>query len=403
MSKHDIVVYGATGFTGVRTARYLAKEHGLRLAIAGRDPAKLEAVARSLGRDVGVIVATSNDPASIDRMAQDARVVVSTVGPYRAYGSPVVDACVKHGAHYADITGEPVWVRDMIDKHHANAEARRVKIVPFCGYDSIPSDLGAYLCVKALRRDHGETCRRVEAFHSFKGGINGGTFATVIEFGESGDLPRMRLPFLLSEGPRPNATVERESQDPTRAFFHPKVGRWVAPFVMGMMNSRVVRRSASLDGRYGDDFVYQEYWKAPMAAAAHAMAVGMVAGKAAVQNPLARRLMKRFGPKPGVGPSEDQIENGYFKTVLYAEGDSGSEVSVEISGKGDPGNSATVRFLGESALALAEGRDLPDRYGVLTPVSGIGEVLVDRLRRREMKIEVTPLSPRSRRADATVQ
>ncbi|MCC6807967.1 MAG: saccharopine dehydrogenase NADP-binding domain-containing protein [Deltaproteobacteria bacterium] len=394
MSKYDIVVFGASGFTGARTAKYLAKDHGLRLAIAGRSKKKLEAVASTLGRDVGIIEAASEDHAAIDRMAAAARVVVTTAGPYARYGTPVVDACVAHGAHYADITGETAWVRDMIDKHHHAARQKRVKIVPFCGFDSVPSDLGAFLAATTLRRSHGEACRKVEAFFTIKGGVNGGSFATMLNFGETGEQRRMALPFLLSEGPRPNARVEKESRDVRSVFRHAKLDRWVSPFVMGTINTRVVRRSHSLltaEGQgYGEDFVYQEYQASKSRAAALAMTAGLAAINALVSRPLTRRLLEKVGPKPGVGPSEAAIENGFFRTTLLGTGDSGGEVWVELSGQGDPGNWATVRFLGESALALAEGRDLPERYGVLTPASGIGEVLADRLRRAGLKVDVTP-------------
>jgi short subunit dehydrogenase-like uncharacterized protein len=393
---YDVVVFGATGFTGARAAKYLAADHGLKLAIAGRDEAKLHAVARGLGRDVSVIVADSRDPRSIDRMCAQARVVASTVGPFALYGTPVVDACVAHGAHYVDITGETPWVRDMIDKHHERAVERRVKIVPFCGFDSIPSDLGASLCVRTLRRNHGEGCRRVEAFFTVKGGFNGGSFATFLNFSEGGERGRLGLPFLLSEGPRPSAVVERESKDPHAVFLHPKIDRWVAPFVMGTINTRVVRRSASLaaaEGRgYGDEFVYQEYWRTGSKAQAYALAVGQLALDTLVKHPLSRRVLARFGPKPGSGPSEAAVEHGFFRTQLVGTGEGGSEVWVDMSCQGDPGNHATTRFLCESALALAEGRDLPNRYGVLTPATGIGDVLVDRLRRSGIRIDISPKS-----------
>jgi short subunit dehydrogenase-like uncharacterized protein len=344
---------------------------------------------------VGVIVASSDEPTSVDRMCAQARVVLSTVGPFALHGTPVVDGCVAHGAHYVDITGETPWVRDIIDKHHARAVERRVKIVPFCGYDSIPSDLGAHLCARTLRRDHGEACRSIEAFHRAKAGrVNGGTFATLLNFGQARDRRRMALPFLLSDGPEPSAEVERESRDPKSIFLHPKIERWVTPFAMGPINTRVVRRSASLlaaEGRgYGEGFVYQEYWRAGSRAEAFAMAAALQALDKLVKNPLTRRVLEALGPKPGEGPSEEQIANGFFRSQLVGTGERGSEVWVDISGRGDPGNWATVRFVCESALSLAEGRDLPERYGVLTPATGIGDVLVDRLRRAGIKIDITP-------------
>lgn len=389
----DVIVYGASGFTGARAAKYLAQQPGLKLAIAGRDRSKLEAVAAQLGREVPILLADSSDRDAVSKMVAQGRVIVATAGPFAKYGSAVVEACVQHSAHYVDITGETPWVRDMIDRHHASAQQKKVKIIPFCGYDSVPSDLGAWLCMRTLRNG-GEGTRHVDALHVAKGGLNGGTFATAMNFAETGDGARMALPFLLSEGSRPPAIVERESQDPKGAMLHEKSGRWTAPFFMGQINTRVVRRSASLmameERPYGTDFVYQEYWRAGSRLQAEVMARGMRVMNAAIASALVRPLLKKLGPKPGQGPSEAAVEGGFFQSDLYGLGENGGEVHVKIAGKGDPGNHATIRFLCESALALAEGRDIPERYGVLTPATGIGGVLAERLRAIGMTIDITP-------------
>lgn len=403
----DVVLYGASGFTGRQTVAYIAaatRPGELRWAIAGRNRDKLESVRTTLGergRDIEVIVADAGDQSALDSLAGRTRVVLTTAGPYALYGSGLVEACVRQRTHYVDITGETVWVRDMIDRHHSRAEADGTRIIPFCGFDSVPSDLGAYLMARHLQRASSE-CGRVTAWYQMRGGLNGGTMATAFNLYDSGQSRRAADLFLLNPA---TTTAKKEdiaaNDDPTGPCFDRGAGFWGAPFVMGPINTRVVRRSAALFDRwnagYGPDFTYQEYTKFSGIGGmvgASLLSVGSAVFRALMQSPL-RRQLKKLAPKPGEGPSEKTMNEGWFRCELLATAVNGQNtrpVRGLIAGQGDPGNRSTVRFLCESALALAlEPERLPGgplRGGVLTPATALGDLLIDRLRRSGMTLEV---------------
>lgn len=396
---YDLVLYGASGFTGRQAADYLARHaRGLRWAMAGRDAAKLEAAREQAGADVELLVAGSGDRAALDALAARARVVASTAGPFALYGGALVEACVRHRTHYADITGETPWVRDLIDRHHARAAADGTRIVPCCGFDSVPSDLGAWLAARHFRERRGTGCVEVKAYFRMSGGLNGGTIATVLNLLESGAAARARDPFLLSPGRHPRQELER-NRDPDSVGYDADIGAWVGPFFMGPVNTRVVRRSAALceawGESYGTGFRYQEYlrygggpagWLAAQAANG---AAGLFS--AALASP-ARALIRPLLPQPGSGPSQRTREQGWFECLLIGAGEDSSRTRGRIAFKGDPGNRATVTFLCESALALAQDHDrLPGgskRGGVLTPATGLGDALVARLKGAGTAIEV---------------
>jgi short subunit dehydrogenase-like uncharacterized protein len=246
----DVVLYGATGFTGRQTVRYFHKfaPPDLRWAIAGRNQSTLEA----LNSGVPVMVADSSNQNAIDKMVERTRVMLSTAGPFALYGTGIVDACVRFRTHYCDITGETPWVRSLIDRYQDQATAEGTRLIPFSGFDSIPSDLGAMLVAGAL----GPQTTTVKAFFQISGGLNGGTLASALNMAETGADKLMRDPFLLSPLiQRPLKDLER---DPTAGAFDEDAQTWVAPFVMGAINTRVVRRSCQI---LGVDFAYQEYLK----------------------------------------------------------------------------------------------------------------------------------------------
>ena len=399
--RFDVTLYGATGFVGRQTARYFAAQgqgQDLRWAVAGRSAAKLEALrAEHIEAAPGVLVADAGDAAALDALAAQSRVVLSTAGPFARYGSELVAACVRHGTHYVDITGETPWVREMIDRHHAEAARRGTRIVPGCGFDSVPSDLGAWLVARALHAQHGERCARVKACFSMRGGLNGGTAASLFNTLDEGVQAQLDDPFLLNpEGTAPvNAAAHR---DPLGALRDADFDCWLAPFVMGPINTRVVRRSAALlaaRGPYAPGFHYQEYTRigrgAGAALAATALAVGMAAGRTALAVEPLRRVAQRFAPAPGEGPSERTMDSGSFRCELIGVGERGSVQRGRIAGRGDPGNRATMVFVCESALALArDAGKLPGgaRFGgVLTPSTAFGAVLAGRLRAAGMTIE----------------
>lgn len=384
--RHDIVLYGATGFVGRQTVAYLAAHGGgLRWALAGRSAERLEAARGA--NDADIVVADAADEAALSRLASGARVVLSTAGPFARHGSALVAACVAARTDYVDITGETPWVRAMIDAHHGRAERDGTRIVPGCGFDSVPSDLGAWLLVQALRA-RGERCLEAKAAFALAGGVNGGTLASMFEALDRGQRGAFDDPFLLN--PPESAPGDAAAHaDPIAPHHDADFGAWVGPFFMGPVNTRVVRRSAALLG-YGDDFRYQEYLRfgsGPLAAVA---AAGAAFASQAAQGALAfapvRQALKAVVPSPGEGPSEAAMDGGWFRCELVARGDRGSRLRGRIADRGDPGNRATTTFVCEAALLLAEGRGAR-RGGVLTPAAALGEAYARRLRDAGMTVE----------------
>jgi short subunit dehydrogenase-like uncharacterized protein len=397
----DIVIYGASGFVGRQAVAHLAEHAGsLRWALAGRSQAKLEAVRQTCGpgaATAGLLVAVADDAPALAALAARARVVLSTAGPFARYGDALVDACVAHGTHYVDITGETPWVRRLIDRHHARAAADGTRIVPCCGFDSVPSDLGAWLVAHALWFDHGEACVEVKARFALRGGVNGGTLASALGVLDAGDQDAFEDPFLLSPAGQVPADMLRH-RDPRLPRRDADFGGWIGPFFMGPVNTRVVRRSAALltaagDPAYAPGFAYQEWLKlgrGPAAAAAGCvMAVGAGVARVALAAPSVRVLARRLIPAPGEGPSERSMDRGHFRCELVGRGVRGTVVRGLVAGSGDPGNRATTVFVCEAALALATQADaLPSSVpgGVLTPATAFGEVLAKRLMNAGMDI-----------------
>lgn len=399
---YDVVLYGASGFVGKQTVQYFARHPSsgqLRWAMAGRNRQKLEAVREEVGVAVDVLVADSQDQQAVDHLVAQTRVVLTTAGPFALYGSALVDACVRFKTHYVDITGETPWVRTLIDRYHTQAAADGTRIIPCCGFDSVPSDLGTYLVVRHLQQELGVSCQRVTAYFQAYGGFNGGTLASAFSLYDSNWSEQLGNPFLLNPAQNyPQAEVER-NRDPVAALFDPDLNTWVSPFFMGPVNTRIVRRSSALyeewQQPYGPDFTYQEYLKfdEPLA---WLKATGVTAGSALftgiLQQPQFRSLLQPLLPPPGSGPSEQMMNEGWFSCELVGTAVDGRKVRGLIRDQGDPGNRATVKFLCESALGLALQTDhLPGgqaRGGILTPATGLGDILVERLRQAGMTVQV---------------
>jgi short subunit dehydrogenase-like uncharacterized protein len=394
----DVILFGATGFTGRQTVEYFARHAppSLRWAIAARSRAKLELVRAEAGLEssaVELIVADSRDQPSIDAMVARTRVVASTAGPFALHGTPIVDACVRSGTHYADITGETPWIREMIDRHHARASADATRIVMCCGFDSVPADIGTFLLVRALREARTGTAG-VRAYYRGTGGFNGGTVASMANIYASSGA-RIADPFLLDPPGEHSVRQRTQSRDVQTPFYDARIGTWVGPFLMAVINTRVVRRSAALAAErgtpYGADFVYQEYQRyGPPLAAAKAVVTTALLGvvDAAFRTAAGRRFFTRL-LAPGAGPSRASMDRGWFRTDLRATGEDGRVIKCTVKHQGDPGNRATVRFLCESAFALAlDGEALPPGGGVLTPATALGDVLVRRLRSAGVTISV---------------
>lgn len=408
--QYDVVLYGASGFTGRQTVQYFARNtrpSDVRWAIAGRNRQALEAARDQAGetaRSADILVADAQDQQAVDAIVSKTRVLLTTAGPFSLYGSRIVDACVRYKTHYVDITGETFWVRELIDRHHDRAAADGTRIIPCCGFDSIPSDLGTYLVVRHIQKKLGIDCREVKSFYQIRGGLNGGTFASAANAQASGRATSMREPFLLNPSKARSADELKLNRDPREARFDPDIGAWATPFVMGMANTRIVRRSAGLfeqwNESYGPEFHYQEHQKIT-GSMARVKAYGMLAAlgmlQATLQSSAGRRFLTRLAPKPGQGPSQKTMDNGFFRCDLVGIAADGRKVYGVVSDKGDPGNRATVKFLCEAALSLALNPDQlpggPKRGGVLTPATGLGDVLVERLRRAGMRLETSNQGP----------
>ena len=395
---YDVVLYGASGFVGRQTGAYFARQAGgPRWAVAGRSAARLQAVRQACGAaQAGVVVADAADAVALDALAAQTRVVLSTAGPFARHGSELVAACVRHGTHYVDITGETPWVREMIERHHDAAARRGTRIVPGCGFDSVPSDLGAWGVAQALWKRHGERCASVKACFSLRGGLNGGTFASLVNMLETGRRRELADPFLLN----PPGTVPADPlphADPVAPHHDADFRAWLGPFFMGPINTRVVRRSVALSGEspFAPGFRYQEYLRfgrGPGAAlAAAGFAFGSLAGQGALAFGPLWWLAAALAPAPGEGPSERAMDRGSFRCDLVGVGERGSSQRGCIAGRGDPGNRATTTFVCEAALALAfDAAALPGGAafgGVLTPATAFGAVLAARLRRAGMTVE----------------
>ncbi len=392
--EHDVVVFGATGFVGELLAAYLA-EHApaeARIALAGRSQAKLAAVRDRLpaaAREWPLLVADSTDAASLAALAASTTVVATTVGPYAKYGMPLVEACAAAGTHYADLTGEVLFVREAADKTDAAARATGARIVHSCGYDSIPSDIGTLLLHEQAVADGAGGLTDVQMVATFRGGFSGGTLDSARNQIDTIRSDKAARTITFDEyGLSPDRVAEPDVRQPADAGPPARGadGTWHAPFVMAPYNTRIVRRSnAQLDWAYGRDLRYGEVMGCGKGVGGLAVSAGVTGGMVAFLGAMAlkptRMLLDRVLPAPGTGPDEEARRKGWFRSEFAATTESGQRYRAVVAGPGDPGYAATAVMLGESALALALDTDrLPDRAGSLTPATGIGVVLAERLR-----------------------
>jgi len=397
----DIVLYGATGFVGKLTAEYLAREapDDVRIGLAGRTQEKLERVREELGArasDWPLVVADSGDGAALAELAARTTAVATTVGPYRAYGAALVEACAAAGTHYADLTGETLFMRETIQRFDAPAKASGARIVHTCGFDSIPSDIG----VLALHEAAGELADTTFVLRRVKGGVSGGTLAslkgTVDDVKSDRSLAQvLGDPYALSPDRDAEPKLGKEA-DLRGAEYSEELGTWFGPFVMAQVNTRVVRRSNALqDWAYGRRFRYREVMAFGSGITGRAKALGVGGGMAALAAGLAlppsRFALDRVLPGPGAGPKEELVREGFFVIEIHARTPAGERWVCRVEAQGDPGYGATRVMLGQSALCLAlDGERLPDRAGVLTPATAMGRVLADRLRAAGQTFDVSP-------------
>ena len=406
--KLDVVLYGATGFVGALTASYLLRTapEGTRIGLAGRSEQKLADLRQRLGGPAltwPLIVADSADRAALDEMVRRTTAVATTVGPYAKYGLPLVAACAEAGTHYADLTGEILFMRRTIDEFDEPARRSGARIVHNAGFDSIPSDLGVQVLHERVAADGaGDLEDTTFMVTALRGGVSGGTIDSMrSQFQEmAGDAERRRLttdPYALSpqrdKEPDQDSSWQREN-DLRAVVYDRELGQWLAPFVMAQVNTRVVRRSNALqDWAYGRRFRYREVMGTGGGPLGAVRAGGITGGLAAMMGAMAlgptRAVLDRVLPKPGEGPSEKTRTRGHFRIEIHTRTTSGARYVATVAAKGDPGYAATAVMLGESGLALAlDGDRLPPRAGVLTPATGIGQPLIERLRAQGFTFDV---------------
>ena len=380
----QIILYGATGFTGKLCAEYLKNNYPeIKWAIAGRDKEKLENLKESLNLDCKIFVANGDDKESVDNFVSKTEVVLSTAGPFARYSNSVVKSCVDNKTHYTDITGENHWVKDLIDEHHEKASEEGIRIIPSCGYDSIPSDMGVFYSVQQM----GKPVKKVTVYHSGQGGVSGGTTETMFTIGP---LPKeKRDPFLLNPE---NSVSEKQRKLSKDGFEIKKIENTDSYSGMGMMsfaNTRVVRRSSALydadQKSYGSDFIFRELGSYPSKRSARMASFGLIFAFLVISTPL-RHIVRRFLPKPGEGPNKVTRENGWFRGLFKVEAEDGEVKFFQIYGEGDPGYKATAQMVCESAITLAICDNL-NSGGVLTSAYGLGNALLERLSKSGIKFE----------------
>ena len=391
----DVIVVGATGFTGALVAEYLRDRHGigdeLRWAAAGRNEQKLGTLREALGPSAAslpLIVADTLDAAAVRDLAQRTRVVLTTVGPYARFGSELVAACAEAGTHYCDLAGEVQWIRRMIDAHDATARKSGARIVHCCGFDSIPMDIGAWFLQREARERLGEYCQSIELMvRAMKGGASGGTMASMMnlmrEARADRDVARvLAKPYSLNP--------EGEQQGPDRGDqrgvrFDEDANSWTAPFIMASVNTRVVRRSNALLGYpWGREFRYHESIRTGRGIAGWSRAATITGGLGGLVGlasfDWSRGLLERYVlPKPGTGPDAEAREKGFFNLEQIGKLADGRQIRARITGDRDPGYGSTSKMLAESAVCLARD-ELDSPGGVLTPAAAMAAPLIERLR-----------------------
>lgn len=395
---YDLIVFGATGFTGALVVEYLASLNiNIEWAIAGRSLSKLDEVKASLGiTALPTIVADSSDPDSLRAMVEQTRVVISTVGPYALHGTPLIMACAEAGTHYCDLTGEAQWMASVYDKATAAANETGARLVHCCGFDCIPSDMGVFFAQQTMQDLHG--CYATEVSGRMgrqKGAVSGGTVASMmlaVEQGASDPVARKALQDPYSLYP-PEIAPGLDGADQSGVRWDDKFQSWTGPFVMAAINTKVVRRSNALGSLlYGSDFRYEEATLADNRRSALMIAAGSALALLLFALPPTRYLLKKQLPKPGEGPSKTVRENGFFEFFVHAHHpeDQDKDVRVLVKGKRDPGYGATARMLAQAGLCLALD-DLSVEGGVWTPASAMGEAFVKRLAEADVTFEVVDL------------
>ena len=384
----DLIIWGATGFTGQLVSEYINKKYSntaLKWGIAGRNKEKASVIAKRLNiaKD-RIFIADCNDTESLIKLTSKTKVICTTVGPYAKYGSNLIEACIKTNTNYCDITGETQWIRKMIDKYHTRAEENKIKIINSCGFDSIPSDMGVFYSQKILFEKTGEYANKINMrVAGAKGGISGGTYNSLSNVLEEARVDKeVRKTLTNPYGLNP---IDKQ-KGPDKADLHSVIfdkvsNSWIAPFVMAGINTKIVRRShALIDFKYGSDFSYDE------ATLSGKGVLGQVKGYLSLipiflatrkKGSIIKNIVDYILPKSGEGPSENTRINGYYNLRFYLTQKNKIYLS-KVIGDMDPGYGSTSKMLAESAVCLALDKT-PETYGILTPSVALGNPLLKRL------------------------
>ena len=386
----DLILYGASGFTGRLAVEYLDKNYSnIKWAIAGRNQEKLKIISNNCKSKPSIFVADSQDSQKLFEMVSKTKVIASLAGPFNKYSDNLVKQCIEANTHYLDITGENIWVRDLIDKYHDIAEKNKIKIVPSCGYDSIPSDMGCFY----LQRSINQEFKRIDGFHRAKGGVSGGTIESAFSMRNYKSKYSMGHPFLLNSKEFIKTQDLAKNKDSFKIKYIKDLNIWSAPFVMAIANTRVVRRSNEIHEKnqasYGNEFKYQEYMMTEKYSSALLITGGLVVLGLMLISPI-NGLFRKLFAKPGDGPNKKTRENGWFESIFIGENMKNEKFKLRIFGKGDPGYKSTAKLICESALCIAlNDRDLPGTNigGVLTTSTALGHSLIDRLKKANIEFE----------------
>jgi len=405
--KYDLVIMGATGFTGKLVVEYLIKYYGVKnekftWAIAGRNQKKLNKVKNSFdhidsrSNNIPTIVVDSHSPTLLDSMTSSCRLVISTVGPYLKFGKLLIESCVKNSTHYCDLTGEVPFIRDSIDLFDLKAKENNCRIIHSCGFDSIPSDIGVHLLQTEALKRFNKPCDEVYLYvQSMRGGFSGGTIDSMINISKyiASDPEHHKIlksPFALN----PRESLKNNTHQPSlkSVKWNDNIKRWVCPFIMSGINTRVVRRTNALtDYRYGYNFRYSEVYSFRKGIKGFFRAMIMLIALVSIQvsikaRPLLWILKKYYLPMSGEGPSKEKRENGFFKLNIIGSVNNIEKNTIAVIGNSDPGYSASAKMISESALSiLLDHERIPKVCGVLTPASGIGTILAERLKDKGIK------------------
>ena len=390
MRKYDLLIWGATSFTGKLVTEYLFNKYGsskIKWAIAGRNLDKLKKIRSEVADEkIPMFIADSFDEESLLKFVKKTKVVCSTVGPYSLYGTKLVKLCVENNTNYCDITGEAHWIRNLIDQFHEEAKSKKIKIVNSCGFDSIPSDMGVYFIQNEIKKTYKNYANFIKMrVAGVRGGISGGTYGSINNLLKEAYSNKKIFRVLNNPyGLNPKNKMEgMDKKDLRKIIFDKESNSWIYPFIMAGINTKIVRRSHALTNfQYGKDFRYEEAMMSGKGISGLLKAILAVFPLAMIglnPNSFLKKIVNSYMPKPGEGPGLEKRKNGFYNLRFYVTIDERRKAFAKVVGDNDPGYGSTSKMLAESALCLAFDK-LPENYGVVTPSIAMGKQLLERLR-----------------------